>query len=251
MVSIEGIQVDIADSTKLSINWALFIIEFEYDSRIMVCHVFDKSIKRGISDTVKKIFSQKVESPDLRESLLNSGFISIEIIKEYSPGEIDTILIDKYKAIRNNKSYYPYGYNFLLLTSDSYEKKYAYILHNALISDMGSITNKHLRLLAQNKKHKKSKKVYRYDKTSGLFINEYDSIKEASEDTGICQSNISMCCKKHINTAGGYIWSFEKMSVIEIPTDARRKEKIMLSAAERSKIIAERQKEFIAKNQNQ
>ena len=65
--------------------------------------------------------------------------------------------------------------------------------------------------------------MHRYDKVSGLFINSYSSIKEASEDTGVCYSNISMCCRGHAKTAGDYIWSFEKKSSVEVPIDKRKK----------------------------
>ena len=224
MISIEGIQVDVVGNLRaLSANWALFIIEFEYDSRIMVCHVLDKPVERGVSDIIKRILSPKVESVDLRESLLNSKFITVEVKKEYTSNDLDVLLFDKYQIIKNNKSYYPYGYNFLLLTSNSYEKQYAYALHNTLINNLSASAANHIALLGQNKKGRKPKAVYRYDKKSGFFINSYDSIKIASEDTGVCKTSISMCCKGHINTAGDYIWSFEKKQVVDLPEDKRRK----------------------------
>jgi hypothetical protein len=246
MVNIEGIQVDIVGSLRtLLANWALYIIEFEYDSRIMVCHVLDKPVEKGISGVIKKILSPKVESVDLRESLLNSKFITVEVKKEYSANDMDVLLFDKYQMIKSNKSYYPYGYNFLLLTSNSYEKHYAYTLHNTLINNLSISATNHIISLASNKRGKKPKAVYRYDKKSGFFINSYDSIKAASEDTGICKSSISMCCKGYINTAGNYIWSFEKKQAVDLPEDRRRKQPKYAPSSEE---IAKRQKEFIQKN---
>lgn len=247
MVNIEGIQVDIVGNLgALSANWALFIIEFEYDSRIMVCHVLDKPVERGISDVIKRILSPKVESVDLRESLLNSKFITVEVKKEYAPNDMDVLLFDKYQMIKSNKSYYPYGYNFLLLTNNSYEKQYAYTLHNTLINNLSISATSHIASLASNKRGKKPKAVYRYDKKSGIFINGYDSIRAASEDTGICKSSISMCCKGYINTAGDYIWSFEKKQTVDLPEDKRRKQAVTPPTAAE---LEARRKEFIQKNQ--
>ena len=248
MVNIEGVQVDVVGNLgALSANWALFIIEFEYDSRIMVCHVLDKPVERGISDIIKRILSPKVESVDLRESLLNSKFITVEVKKEYAPNDMDVLLFDKYQMIKSNKSYYPYGYNFLLLTNNSYEKQYAHTLHNTLINNLSVSATNRIASLVSNKRGKKPKAVYRYDKKSGIFINGYDSIKAASEDTGTCKSSISMCCKGYINTAGDYIWSFEKKQTVDLPEDKRRKQP---KATPLPNEIAKRQKEFIQKNQN-
>lgn len=44
---------------------------------------------------------------------------------------------------------------------------------------------------------------------SGLVICIYNSLKEASEKTGINFQNISSCCLGNRKTAGGYIWRFE------------------------------------------
>lgn len=204
MVNIEGIQVDIVGNLRtLSANWALFTIEFEYDSRIMVCHVFDKPVERGISNVIKRILSPKVESVDLRKSLLNSEFITVEVKKEYAPSDTDVLLFDKYQMIKSNKSYYPYGYNFLLLTTNSYEKQYARTLHNALINGLNGPMP-----LTSNKKGRAPKPVYSYDKYTGVLVQKYDSIKDAAEQTGLCASNINMCCNGHIKTAGKYIWSY-------------------------------------------
>lgn len=42
----------------------------------------------------------------------------------------------------------------------------------------------------------------------GELVKIWDSQKEASEVTGICQQNISKCCNGKLKTAGGYRWSF-------------------------------------------
>ena len=37
---------------------------------------------------------------------------------------------------------------------------------------------------------------------------EFESIREASRQIGVCQSNISRCCKGERKSAGGYIWRY-------------------------------------------
>ncbi len=42
----------------------------------------------------------------------------------------------------------------------------------------------------------------------GNLMNTFSSMSEASKATGISQGNISQCCNKKRNKAGGYKWSF-------------------------------------------
>lgn len=56
---------------------------------------------------------------------------------------------------------------------------------------------------------KSRKKVYQYSR-DGEFINEFVSIKEATEITKI--RNIWMCCNGRRNHAGGFVWTHEKKS---------------------------------------
>lgn len=53
-----------------------------------------------------------------------------------------------------------------------------------------------------------SKKVEMYDLNTGNLIEKFNSIKEASEKTGICKVSISNVCKHKQKTAGGYIWKY-------------------------------------------
>lgn len=52
------------------------------------------------------------------------------------------------------------------------------------------------------------KRVVQYAKNM-VYIRSYVSQSEASRLTGICQSNISNCCNRKRETAGGYFWRFE------------------------------------------
>ncbi|WP_010249204.1 NUMOD1 domain-containing DNA-binding protein [Acetivibrio cellulolyticus] len=42
------------------------------------------------------------------------------------------------------------------------------------------------------------------------FIKEYSSIKEASNQTNICNQSILSCCKRRYTQAGGYKWKYAK-----------------------------------------
>ena len=52
------------------------------------------------------------------------------------------------------------------------------------------------------------KKVVQIDKYTLNRINEFNSISEASEHTGINKNSIALCCKKELKTAGNYIWRY-------------------------------------------
>lgn len=47
---------------------------------------------------------------------------------------------------------------------------------------------------------------------NGIVINEFESISEASRQTGVNLSCIAACCKgyKFRHTAGGYVWKFKE-----------------------------------------
>lgn len=58
--------------------------------------------------------------------------------------------------------------------------------------------------------YKQPKKVYQY-KTNGALVDEYGSINDASRKTNIRVEKISQCANGHKQTAGGFIWRFERI----------------------------------------
>jgi len=54
---------------------------------------------------------------------------------------------------------------------------------------------------------RKGRQVYQLT-VDGIIINLWDSIKEASVATGICNSGIVRCCKKESAYSGGYLWRY-------------------------------------------
>lgn len=58
-----------------------------------------------------------------------------------------------------------------------------------------------------SEKHKK--KVIQYTKNNE-FVEEFNSLKEASDKIGINSSSIMRCCKNKQKTCGGYIWKYKE-----------------------------------------
>lgn len=57
----------------------------------------------------------------------------------------------------------------------------------------------------------KEKPILQFTK-DGEFVAEYPSELEASRQTGINNSNISLCCKGIYKTAGGSIWKYKEVA---------------------------------------
>ena len=59
-------------------------------------------------------------------------------------------------------------------------------------------------------KRTRCKKINQYTK-DGKLIKSYNAIMDAERETGISNSKITACCKKHYGrkTAGGYIWRYQ------------------------------------------
>ena len=250
MINIEGIQVDVVGNPDtLSTEWAIFTVEFEYDSRIMVCHTFNWTVRKEIVRLIHKILSPKVEGLDLRQSFVNSQYITIEV-KSHFTGNCSAVLENKYQLIKDNVTYYPYGYNFLLLVNSRIEKPYAFAIYNKLIDDISTDALKRVGLIkTKEPKGRMPKPVYQYSKETGLFVAEYNSVKEAAIELNISATSINMCCNGHIKSAAGFLWSYEKVGIIEdIPSDKRKKLKEMPNITEIIDSIKKKQQNFIAAN---
>lgn len=59
------------------------------------------------------------------------------------------------------------------------------------------------------KNHFNAKPILQYD-INGILLNKYDTIKIASDKTGIIRSSIDNCLNNRAKTAGGYIWKYVK-----------------------------------------
>lgn len=56
-----------------------------------------------------------------------------------------------------------------------------------------------------------ARKVLQYDFEMRL-IKEWDTIKQASKELNIYDSNISMCCNGKLKTSGGFIWKYKTIN---------------------------------------
>lgn len=92
----------------------------------------------------------------------------------------------------------------------------AYDLEKALINSIGrkDLKNGSLTNLCDGgygirncKIESKWKKVYQYD-LNGNILNQYISMTQAAEQTGLLVSDISRCCLGKARTHGGFFWSF-------------------------------------------
>ena len=54
-----------------------------------------------------------------------------------------------------------------------------------------------------------SRPIIQYSKT-GKFIQTWYGIREAGRQLNICPPNISLCCRRKVKSAGGFIWRFAK-----------------------------------------
>ena len=53
-------------------------------------------------------------------------------------------------------------------------------------------------------------RIYQYD-INGNFLREYDGLRSAERETGLCHQHISKCARNIYKQYGGYIWSFTKI----------------------------------------
>ena len=58
------------------------------------------------------------------------------------------------------------------------------------------------------------KEVHQYD-MDGNYLNTYDSYREASRQTNVGRAGIAKCCKGDAKSAGGFLWSNDKVDNIK------------------------------------
>ena len=226
MITINGISVDTVSSPdELMTEWALFTIEFEYDCKMLMCHTLGQSVFRGIKKLIERILSSKTENIELRRALLSSKYITIDVLKSMKDCIPETIplsdkksivLEEKYRLIKEYNTYYPFGYN--ILTDDSLmaeEFMYKSRLYNELIKEIDAndlYAPSNLKIIQRGRP---GKRVHKFNAKTGLYLESYNSVKEAAIATNTQPSNISACCndKSGQKTTGGFKWSYEKDTI--------------------------------------
>ena len=88
-----------------------------------------------------------------------------------------------------------------VLRSDATKKAISYAKKGVPLSEA------HKKAISEAHKGVNAKKILQFTK-SGEFISEWSSLKEASRQLRIAQSNICNCCSGKRKYAGGYIWRY-------------------------------------------
>lgn len=143
LLKLNGVRID-ANLKDLNTSSAIFTIEFEYDSKIMIC----STTKKNTILQELKIVIQKLSNPtdftyniETKYAFLRSQYLTISIA--YKPIQLGYYLTKKvmakfkYDVINNYKSYAPYGHNHL--ESDKiplYEAEYADSLLEQVADDI-------------------------------------------------------------------------------------------------------------------
>lgn len=247
MIKLQGIQADVVGGIgSLSAVHALFTIEFERDNRLLVCHTCAATVRKAVGRLIRKILGPKETNLPLRQALLQSEYITVRVM-ESGMGSPHEILKAKYDLIRDNKAYEPYGYNSLAYGVCGKEKAYSDMLMASLRDETDRGAKAGMRELQGSGGSNggrggssKARRVYAYDRATGLYVKGFLSAGEASDDTGVCRSSISLCCGGRINTAGSYIWSYDKAVSVAVPGDGRRKRVAAVSGSEADRLQSRR-----------
>ena len=151
-------------------------------------------------DTIKKL-SDKLKGRKLSKEQIEKMRISMTG-KKHSE-ETKKKISEKTKIYRNNE-------NIKKIYSEKFKgKKMSEDVKKRMYENMSEENriNKNKNLLKGSQKMKKQVKQYTID---NILIKTFDSIAEASKETGSHYNTISKVCnnKKGYKTAGGFIWKF-------------------------------------------
>ena len=138
--------------------------------------------------------------------------IVVEDLSREDACEIERILIKVYDLTNPQK-----GYNETLggegggMYNKHHSEEAKEKIRMARKRDGFSDTHKkHISEAKSGVKHHYAKKVYQYAK-DGTFIREWDYMNQASKELKINKGNIGETCNGHRKSAGGFIWSYERM----------------------------------------
>lgn len=195
----------------------------------------NKGIK--LSDDVKLKISNKLKGRKLDEStkdkirlkLLNMSDetkdkIRVGHFKKINKINKDTGIVEKtYNSISEASINNNINYNEISKCLIGYRKCIGNYTWEYV--DSKNVPNYNLRLkrnprayteLVEKSVDKLKVQVCQIDKNTSNVINIYNSIKEASENTNIHRSDISMCIRGKRKTSGGYVW--KKFSDMKVDT---------------------------------
>lgn len=174
---------------------AVFTIEFEKDNRLYVGHVLNRSVISAVTTLVLNAFDDysSTGNSSLSQAIRESKYITVELIQS-NIYNLDWLFSLKYKTIMANKSFIPYGYNQINLSSaKSREEK--------------KVIEELLTVAPEIRSFSLCKPVYRIDQNTGEST-LFNSAKEAAEAISGKPNNITACCRGSLHTAYGYAWCY-------------------------------------------
>lgn len=196
---------------------AIYSAEFDADFKVLLCHADQDFVLLSFQEMVNSIKNGLRTSSHLKHAINTSNLVTLKIeyiqpkSDKYSDTESRLQLIKrKYEMIYELKTYVPYGLNDLKRVA-RYDHSEESPIAGKLITDLK--TQRDYKFI-QYTCSDKEKLIYRYDKKTGEFIDEFCSITEASKSIGVSISAISNCCNERLKSAGGYIWSFMEVENI-------------------------------------
>lgn len=178
--------------------------------------LLNDNLSKDEADELEKYYIQKYESYNPEHgyniSLGGSGLSGAIKYKDIYKYTLDGYFVKYYKDIAEILKENP-NYDGSAIR-DAYNEKYA--------QAYGFQWRKYYKEKVEDvKEHKanigRTKIVYQYD-LNGVFLRQYNDVKDASESTGFARSGISKACNGHQQIFEGFQWSFNYMEKME-PAD--------------------------------
>lgn len=149
-------------------------------------------VRNKISKSNKKVYSDPKVRNEISKRM--KEFYSSDTGKEKASIRSKKIMSNKNVVSKISQS------NKIHHNTEKFKEKHSLIMKEAYLSEQ-------VRIKVTGSNNGASRRVSQYS-LDGKFIKEYNTLKEADEDTGISFKNISKAVRGHRKTAGGFIWKF-------------------------------------------
>lgn len=148
---------------------------------------------RGKDRTIGYMRKERI----LKHTIVSGGYLQVKLFKDtkYKNCHIHRLVAEAFIDNPLNK---PFVNHLDCDRSNNYYKNLEWCTQKENINYAQKVNSTY---------NNRNKKVKQYDNKNNL-INVYNSISEASRNTGITIASISYCANKKRKTGGGYIWHF-------------------------------------------
>lgn len=191
MIQINDFEIHMPED--INAKYCVYTIKFEKDSKLYVGHTTNRPLINSVTSTILNATHEGSQNYQdaLSQAIRENKSITVEILAK-NILDLKQLFHLKYKAILNNKTFIPYGYNKIKKSGPKHIEEKAVI--EELLEKEPSL-----------KKHGSSKGVYMVNPKTGEST-LFESIAEAAKFVKGHPSNISLCCKGSIATAYGFEW---------------------------------------------